>query len=73
MLNNSAFIRGPLLQAALLIFVAGMLYRLVRVIMLGWSKDNIPTMGSKATGITQSYLKGLLIFPFIPLGKKHFQ
>ena len=72
MLNNSAFIRGPLLQAALLIFVAGMLYRLVRVIMLGWSKDNIPTMGSKATGVTQSYLKGLLIFPFIPWVKNTF-
>jgi len=40
--------------------------------MLGWSKDNIPPMGSKATGVAKSYLKGLLIFPFIPWVKNTF-
>lgn len=69
---NPAFVRGPLFQAALLIFIGGMLYRLVSVLMLGWSKDNIPPMGSKATGVAKSYLKGLLIFPFIPWVKNTF-
>ncbi len=66
------FTRGPLFQAAWLIFIAGMLYRLVRVLMLGWSKDHVPAMGSKFTGIVKSFLKGILIWPFIPWLKGSF-
>ena len=36
------FARGPFFYASLLIFVGGMLYRLVRVICLGWSKRSRP-------------------------------
>ncbi|NPV55428.1 MAG: hypothetical protein HPY76_01975 [Anaerolineae bacterium] len=67
-----AFTRGPLFQVALVIFVAGMLYRLVRVLMLGWQKDKVPAKGSKAVGVVKSFLKGLLIFPFIPWVKRTF-
>ena len=35
------FARGPLFYACLLIFVAGMFYRLMRILMLGWGKDRI--------------------------------
>ncbi len=42
------FARGPFFQVALLIFIAGMAYRLVRVIFLGWSPDRVPAKGSKA-------------------------
>ena len=60
------FVRGPLFQAALLIFVAGMVYRLVRVVGLGWSRDRVPALGSKAGGVVKTYAKALLILPFIP-------
>jgi len=33
------FARGPFFQVALLVFVAGMVYRLVRVLALGWKPD----------------------------------
>ena len=66
------FARGPLFYASLLIFVGGMLYRLVRVLMLGWSRDRAPAKGSKAGGIARSYLKGILIWPFIPWVKRTF-
>jgi len=43
------FTRGPLFYASLLIFVGGMVYRLVRVLLLGWSKDRVPARGSMVT------------------------
>jgi nitrate reductase gamma subunit len=67
-----AFARGPFFQVALLIFIAGMAYRLVRVIFLGWSPDRVPARGSKVGGAIRSFLKGILIWPFIPWEKNTF-
>lgn len=67
------FARGPFFYAALLVFVAGMLYRLVTVIGLGWSRDRVPARGSKASGVIKSFLKGILIWPFIPWVKNTFR
>jgi nitrate reductase gamma subunit len=66
------FTRGPLFNIALLIFVGGMTYRLVRVILLGWKRDHVPTMGSKLGGVIKSFIKGTLIWPFIPWVKRTF-
>ncbi len=66
------FARGPLFYGALLFFIAGMLYRLVTVVALGWSKDRVPDKGSKAGGVVRSFLKGILIWPFIPWVKNTF-
>ena len=41
------FARGPLFYAALIVFVGGMMYRLVRVLLLGWKPDKVPGKGSK--------------------------
>lgn len=70
--NVLEFARGPLFYASLLIFIGGMVYRLVHVILLGWSKDRVPSRGSKAGGIVASFLKGILIWPFIPWVKNTF-
>jgi nitrate reductase gamma subunit len=67
------FERGPFFYAALLVFVGGMAYRLVNVIGLGWNKDRIPAKGSKAGGVVKSFLKGILIWPFIPWVKNTFK
>ncbi len=67
-----AFARGPFFQAALLVFVAGMVYRLVRVILLGWKADRVPPRGSKVGGVVQSFLKGIIIWPFVPWLKNTF-
>ena len=66
------FARGPFFQVALLVFIAGMMYRLVRVIFLGWKPDKVPARGSKAGGVAMSFLKGILIWPFIPWQKNTF-
>ncbi len=66
------FARGPFFYAALLIFVAGMVYRLVNVIGLGWNRDRVPVKGSKTSGVVMSFLKGILIWPFIPWVKNTF-
>jgi nitrate reductase gamma subunit len=67
-----AFARGPFFYAALLIFIAGMVFRLISVIGLGWSKDREPPMGSKTKGVVRTYLKAFLIWPFIPWVKDTF-
>jgi nitrate reductase gamma subunit len=67
------FARGPFFYVALLVFVGGMAYRLVNVIGLGWSRDRIPVKGSKAGGVVKSFLKGILIWPFIPWVKNTFK
>jgi nitrate reductase gamma subunit len=67
------FARGPFFYIALLVFVAGMVYRLINVIGLGWNKDRVPTRGSKAGGVVRSFLKGILIWPFIPWIKNTFK
>lgn len=66
------FARGPFFKVALLFFVAGMVYRLIRVIMLGWQRDKVPAKGSKVGGALISFLKGILIWPFIPWVKNTF-
>ena len=68
-----AFARGPFFQVALLVFIAGMLYRLVRVIFLGWQKDKVPARGSKVGGALLSFLKGIIIWPFVPWVKNTFK
>ncbi len=68
-----AFVRGPLFQVALLIFIAGMAYRLFRVVFLGWRRDRVPASGSKAGGVAKSYAKGILIWPFIPWVRNTFR
>ncbi len=67
------FTRGPLYLIALLIFIAGLFYRLVRVIMLGWSKDYSKHRGSTKVGIAKTWAKSLLIWPFIPWVKGTFK
>jgi len=67
-----AFARGPFFQVALLVFIAGMVYRLVRIIFLGWKPDKVPPGGSKARGVAVSFLKGILIWPFVPWVKNTF-
>jgi nitrate reductase gamma subunit len=67
-----SFARGPLFYAALLVFAGGMAYRLVRIVTLGWSRDRVPARGSQAKGIALSFLKGVVIWPFIPWVKQTF-
>jgi len=67
------FTRGPLFQVALIIFVGGMLYRLVNVLLLGWQRDRVPPTGSKIAGVAKSFLKGIFIWPFIPWVKRTFK
>ncbi|MCB2223251.1 MAG: hypothetical protein KQH83_03660 [Actinobacteria bacterium] len=66
------FARGPFFTAALFVFVGGLTYRLVRVLTLGWSRDRVPSAGSKAGGVAKSYGKGLIIWPFVPWVKQTF-
>lgn len=68
-----SFARGPLFQVALLVFIAGMAYRLVHVIGLGWSKDHVRPKGSETKGVFMSFLKGIIIWPFIPWVKNTFK
>lgn len=67
-----AFTRGPLFQVALLVFLGGMVYRLIRVLFLGWKPDKVPARGSKLGGTAKSFAKGLLVLPFIPWVKRTF-
>jgi nitrate reductase gamma subunit len=66
------FFRGPFFKISLLVFVGGMTYRLVRILLLGWPRDRVKSRGSKATGVVKTYLKGLLVLPFIPWVKRTF-
>ena len=66
------FARGPFFNVALIVFVGGMAYRLMRVLLLGWSRDRVPSKGSKAKGVAITYLKGIVIWPFIPWVKNTF-
>jgi nitrate reductase gamma subunit len=67
-----AFARGPFFEIALLIFIAGMLYRLVHVVLLGWGQDRVPARGSRLAGVATSFLKGIIIWPFIPWVRRTF-
>jgi hypothetical protein len=66
------FFRGSFFKISLLVFVGGMTYRLVRILLLGWPRDRVKSRGSKATGVVKTYLKGLLVLPFIPWVKRTF-
>ena len=68
-----AFARGPFFEVALLVFIAGMAYRLVSILFLGWQPDKVPARGSKLGGVAKSFLKGFLIWPFIPWVKNTFK
>ncbi len=60
------FSRGPMFQVALLVFILGMVYRFLRVILMGWKKDYAPPRGSAAAGVVKTYVKGLGFLPFLP-------
>jgi hypothetical protein len=66
------FFRGPFFAVSLVVFVGGMAYRLFRIVLLGWPRDRVESRGSKAVGIVRTYLKGLVLFPFIPWVKRTF-
>jgi len=66
------FFRGPFFAVSLIIFVGGMAYRMFRIILLGWPRDRVESRGSKAVGIVRTYLKGVVLFPFIPWVKRTF-
>ncbi len=66
------FSRGPFFTAALLVFIGGMTYRLVRVLLLGWPRDRVESRGSKAVGVVKTYLKGFLVLPFVPWVRRTF-
>ena len=42
-----AFARGPFFEVALLVFIAGMAYRLVRILFLGWQPDKCKYQGQR--------------------------
>jgi nitrate reductase gamma subunit len=67
------FARGPFFQVSLLVFIAGMVYRLVRVLFLGFSPDRVRSRGSKTSGVVMAFLKSLIIWPFIPWVKNTFK
>lgn len=67
-----AFARGPLFQVSLLIFIGGMAYRFINVVLLGWRRSRVPGRGSQTVGVVRSYLKALLIWPFIPWTRRTF-
>ncbi len=60
------FARGPLFRASFLVFAGGMAYRLLRVLLLHWPADRVPSGGSKLGGAGVSFLKGALVWPFLP-------
>jgi hypothetical protein len=66
-------VRGPLFDVALIVFVAGLAYRLLRVLGLGWSRNHVPPAGSRMGGVVTSYAKGIGIWPFIPWVKDTFR
>ena len=66
------FFRGPFFAVSLIIFVGGMVYRLVRIVFLGWPRDRVKSRGSKAVGVVRTYLKGVVLFPFIPWVRRTF-
>lgn len=67
------FVRGPFFLVSLMIFIAGMVYRLTRVVLLGWKPDKVPAKGSKLGGVVVSFLKGILVWPFVPFVKNTFK
>lgn len=61
-----AFARGPMFTGAFLFFIAGMVYRLVSVVGLGWRKNYVPAKSNRTLGATFNLLRVGIIFPFWP-------
>lgn len=66
------FARGPLFRAARWFFVIGMLYRLARIIRLGWQHECASDRRRAASGVAKSFLQGLIVWPYIPWVKGTF-
>lgn len=64
--SRMEFVRGPLFYFAVLFFIAGMAYRLIGVLALGWRKDQTPSKGSKFGGAVLAFVKSVIIWPFLP-------
>ncbi|NDJ86732.1 MAG: hypothetical protein GYB66_12665 [Chloroflexi bacterium] len=67
------FARGEFFYGALLFFIGGMSYRLVQVLGLGWRSDRTAPKKSQPLGVVVSFLRGILILPFIPWVRGTFQ
>jgi nitrate reductase gamma subunit len=67
------FVRFPLFEVSLLIFVVGLAYRVARVVTLGWTRDRVPPAGSRVAGVVRTYAKGAIAWPFIPRLKHTFR
>jgi nitrate reductase gamma subunit len=67
------FARGTLFKASLWVFLIGMLYRLVQVLLPGWKHRPAAGRTGRLAGVAASYLKGVLILPFIPFVKSAFR
>ena len=65
-IDTMTFVRGPLFYVALLFFIAGMMYRLVGVLALGWSRNYIPAKKNRVAGAAIAFLRSVIIWPFIP-------
>jgi hypothetical protein len=68
-----AFSRGPLFQVSLLVFIAGMSYRLFRLVFLGQLRGQNHPRSNQLSGVVKTYLRGLFILPFIPWIKNTFR
>lgn len=66
------FARGPFFYASLLVFIAGMAYRVIAVALLGWRRDRVPGRGSKLRGVAVAYARGLGVLPFVPWVRSTF-
>lgn len=67
------FVRFPLFEVSLLMLVAGLTYRVARVVTLGWTRDRVPPLGSRVAGVGRSYARGAIAWPFIPRVKGTFR
>ena len=67
------FARGPMFRVSFLVFVVGMLLRLIQALRPGWKHKTDSAKGGKLAGVGVSFLKGLLILPFIPWVKGTFR
>ena len=67
------FTRGPLFQACLIIFLVGMVYRLIQALRPGWKHRRATNKPARASAIVQSFAQGLIIFPYIPRARSGFK
>jgi nitrate reductase gamma subunit len=63
---TTEFVRGPMFYFSVLFCIAGLTYRLVRVLALGWKKDLVQPKHSKLGGSLLAFAKSAIIWPFIP-------